>query len=317
LRASEAAPSRASPCDACGNPSVLWVPYSGRRLCGGHFRETVERRARAELRRQLDGARDVRVAAAVSGGKDSLAALAILHDVLSPRRDASLVAISVDEGVEGYRAAGLEAAARLCRALGVEHRIVRHADRFGTTTDAIVARDAGASPCAACGVLRRRALNDAAREVEATHVATGHNLDDLAQTILMNVARADVARLGRLGPHVGKEREGLVPRLYPLRTIPEREVALYAHLRGLAAHLGECPHSGTADRRFWRDLVLRMEDAEPGARHRLLAFHDAVAPRLPPDGRPLVACRQCGEPASGEVCRACAVVAGLPGSRGA
>lgn len=296
-------------CDSCALAAVTLIPYSGAHMCRAHFAGFVERRAKAEIRRQLPHPSGARIGVAVSGGKDSLACLQILHDVLGTRRDVELLALTVDEGIAGYRAGGVEAASALCKQLAVEHRVVRFADAFGTTTDEIVLLQPDTAPCASCGVLRRSALNRAAGESACTHLATGHNLDDVAQTVLMNVARADVVRLARLGPHLAPPTDGMVPRLMPLRRIPEREVALYALIRGLPAHIAECPHSRDANRQLYRELVLRMEAAEPGTRHRLLAFHDRLAPMLRSlPSEPVRACRECGQPASGDVCKACQYV---------
>src|SRR3989475_12737101 len=93
--------------------------------------------------------------------------------------------------------------------------------------DAVVAGDPEAIPCSYCGPFRREALNRAAREVDATYVATGLNLDDTAQSILMNVARGDIEKLARMAPHETRQ-PALVPRNQPLRMSPEKEAYLHA-----------------------------------------------------------------------------------------
>ncbi len=79
-----------------------------------------------------------------------------------------------------------------------------------------------------------------AKKVGATKLATGHNLDDEAQTVLMNYLRGDIDRLLRLEQSV---KEGLIPRMKPLRDVPEKEVPLYAILKGLPIDLNECEFS--------------------------------------------------------------------------
>jgi uncharacterized protein (TIGR00269 family) len=168
------------------------------------------------------------------------------------------------------------------------------------------------APCSPCGVFRRAALNRGAREMGASRLITGHNLDDVAQSVLMNLLRGDVARLARMAAH--DEKPGLVPRLTPLRLVPEREVALYAHLKGWEVHRGECPHAFLAQRGAVRDALLALEERVPGARHGLVASLDKLAPSLqaaPGLSVSLRACESCGEPASGARCQACAMVAKL------
>ena len=84
--------------------------------------------------------------------------------------------------------------------------------------------------CSYCGVFRRACLNKKSKELGINKLITGHNLDDMVQSILMNFANGDMQKLARLGPHK-KIQPRLVPRIFPLRVIPEKEVALYAILR--------------------------------------------------------------------------------------
>lgn len=260
--------------------------------------------------------RDGLVLCAVSGGKDSIAALRMAHRYLSPA-GIRVEAVTVDEGIAGYRPEGIAVAARACAELGVPHHVVRYGEAFGTTMDQAAPRIEEGAPCGPCGVFRRTLLNRAARERGASWLLTGHNLDDLAQSVLMNVLRGDVQRLARLGAHEDA-KEGLVPRLTPLRAVPEREVALYAHLESWEVHNAECPYAHLAHRGTVRDVLLQLEDHNPGTRQGLLATLDKVAPVLHAQGGvegTLRACEACGEPTSGARCQACAMAARLAGAR--
>jgi uncharacterized protein (TIGR00269 family) len=309
-----AAFERLVPCSKCSAPAITLIRYSGQHLCRAHFLDFVERRAKAELRRQVDFRGGETVAVGLSGGKDSSAATLLLHEVLGGRRGMHLVAVTVDEGIAAYRPGGLEAARHLCASLGVEHVVVGYRERFGATMDEVVERDPEAIPCGYCGVFRRGSLNAAARELGADYLVTGLNLDDTAQGILMNLCRGDIPKLARLGPHTAR-KEGLVPRLQPLRTIPEKEVYLYAMLRGLRFHDATCPHAERAQRLRFRDMVMRLEGASPGTRHALLASYEELRPLLAEryaaedPGR----CERCGEPATLRICRACELTERLAG----
>lgn len=292
-------------CDRCRAPSVSWLRYSGERFCGDHLRESVERRVKRELKRQ-GGLPKGRVAVAYSGGKDSTAVLHLVHDLASQRRDVELVAITVDEGIEGYRPLSLEIASRVTKTLGIEHVVRRTKDLAGQSMDEIHAADPDRSACGRCGVFRRRIMNDVARDVGAECLVTGHNLDDTAQSILMNLTSADIDKLARIGPHLERQ-PGLVPRLLPLRAIPESEVYLYAHLRGLEWHDEECPYSVKAARGVYRDILYRLEEARPGTRHALLRTLDTLRPVLADVSKmaPIATCVSCGEPTSGTLCKVC------------
>lgn len=261
---------------------------------------------RQEFHRQLPRFRGATVAVALSGGKDSAVALALSQEHFGRRSSVRLVALSVDEGVAGYRTGTLRAARALTECLGVPHRVVRADDELGTTTDRAAAQLPGTIPCSFCGVWRRQLLNRAAREVGADALVLGFNLDDLSQTILMNLVRGDLDQLVRMAPH-RVPQPGLVPRIAPLALVPEREVYLYARLHRLPFDHGECPHAGRASRNLFREIVWQLEEAQPGTRQSLLRTHDRLVERwLAEDGPGAPArCRSCGEPSAGELCRAC------------
>jgi uncharacterized protein (TIGR00269 family) len=246
------------------------------------------------------------IAVALSGGKDSSVALALTQRYFGRRPNVRLVAITVDEGIAGYRDGTVAAARALTERLGVEHRVLRLAEALEVTTDAAARSVPGVPPCSFCGVWRRTLLNRGARDAGAEMIVLGFNLDDLAQTVLMNLARGDLARLERMAPHRNRQA-GLVPRIAPLAQVPEREVYLFARLAGLPFDHGECPHAGAAARNVFRDVVWRLEEALPGTRQSLLRTQAALAPLLAAAGTGGMPgrCAECGEPASGTRCRAC------------
>jgi uncharacterized protein (TIGR00269 family) len=204
----------------------------------------------------------------------------------------------------------LERAEELAARLRVQHRVVRFSDAYGTTTEQSLRTLPGTIPCAYCGVWRRQLLNRAARDLGADLLVLGFNLDDLAQTVLMNLARGDLDRLSRMAPHRARQA-GLIPRIAPLAQIPEREVFLYAHLNGIPFDHGECPHAHAAARNVYRDVVWQLEEAIPGTRHALLRTQERLAPLLAGPTGPGAAdrCQECGEPATGTLCRACEFLA--------
>jgi len=175
----------------------------------------------------------------------------------------------------------------------------------GMDLDGMVRCTGEKEACTYCGVFRRRCLNLKARELNADVLALGHNLDDMAQSILMNFMRGDVERLARLGPH-DHVQPGLVPRIQPLRMIPEKETYLYAILSEIPFSDAECPYSVHALRNEYRRIVDEMEHRHPGTRHSILGSYDRLRPlmRL---GFPQARLRECdcGEPTLNDRCMAC------------
>ncbi len=242
-----------------------------------------------------------RIAVALSGGKDSIALLYVLHKIFKNRPDIELLAITIDEGIEGYREHTIPHAVELTNKLGIPHTIRSFGEEFGITLDDLTKKKEHVA-CTLCGVLRKNLLNKAARELGATKLALGHNLDDEAQTILMNYMRGDVDRMKRM---VGIKQQGMVLRIKPLRSIPEKEVALYGFLNNLPVSTDECPYAGEALRNEIREMINNYEVKHPGTKYSLLGGFEAISQALRSPETQVVRCEKCGEPGSYAICKTC------------
>lgn len=293
-------------CLKCGKEPVVHIRYSGAHLCKEHFCEFFLKRVKKEIRAQELLRKDGTIAVALSGGKDSLVALKVLKDIIREHRGIDVKAVLIDEGIAGYRPESIDIAKKHCEEWDVDLTIVPFLELVGHTLDEVVERIKEPSPCALCGVFRRYGLNDAAKDMGAVKIVTGHNLDDLAQSVIMNVLGGDLDKLLRLGPHT-RVIEGFIPRAFPLRTIPEREILLYALLNGITIHTKECPYSVTATRGRYRDVLSRLEMDSPGTRHSLINLHNQLRARLvETEGSiEMPICPDCSEPASGGTCKKC------------
>ncbi|MEM3567332.1 MAG: TIGR00269 family protein [Thermoplasmata archaeon] len=297
--------STSNRCDFCRNDAIEFVRYSGAHLCTHHFSEFFERRVKREIASQIDIGRMPVIGVALSGGKDSSVCLYLVHKIFSRHRDAKIVAITVNEGIKGYRDETIRAAKELCTMLGVEHHIVSFVELFGKTLDEIV-RDRKGMACTYCGVMRRKALNIASKKTGCTVLATGLNLDDTVQSILMNFTRGDLERLARMAPH-GHLQPGLVPRILPLRSLPEREVYLYALVNKIPFSHALCPYAEFALRNQYRRLIEMLDRENPSVKFGILKSYDEILPLLRQryGQKELQPCRICGEPSIKEVCKSC------------
>lgn len=291
-------------CSNCREPAVILD--HGRRFCAGHLVAEVENRVRKDISEKAMVTSGDRLAVALSGGKDSTALLLVLSRLRSEWQDVTLSAITIDEGIAGYREETLRSAIKLTEELGISHRVLSFAEIFAKDLDTLVAgqRERG---CTICGVLRRKALEEGAREIGATKLVTGHNADDEAQSVLMNLLRGDLTRL--IQDSSSGDPEPFVPRIKPLTGITEKEVLAYLFVRGYYTDLPECPYAQLALRSEIREMLAGLEDRYPGTREALLRSRDALRARitLPPAEEPR-ACRVCGGFSRGELCRACQIL---------
>jgi uncharacterized protein (TIGR00269 family) len=253
-----------------------------------------------------------RIVVAVSGGKDSVTLAHILTKIEKKFPRGSITAVTIDEGIRGYRDEALRTAAKICQGLGIPHRIASFKEIYGYTLDDIVGiidkpEAKGLTPCSFCGVLRRQALNTTARKVGADKIATAHTLDDETQTMLLNIMHGDAERLGRVKPVLMKAHPKLVQRVKPFCELPEREVVLYAYLKQIDYQEGPCPYAGSALRNDVRTMLNRMEEKHPGTKFAIFRSIERIRPALEAarEAVELRECRICGEPTVGETCKPC------------
>ena len=302
-------------CHRCSEEAIIDIKYSGASLCKKHFTEYVERRVQKEIRLQGKLPGKAKLAIAVSGGKDSMSMLNILSQVFANHKGVELVTLIVDEGLTGYREKSVKLATEFSEKLGIPYEILSFEESFGIRMDEVAALGDEWRPCTYCGVLRRNLLNRRARELGVEKIAFGHNLDDMSQSVLMNIVNGDVQRLVRLGPHK-KTQEGLVPRMVPLRIVPESEIKLYADVMEIPYLDMHCPSRPRAHRLGFLEIINQMEADTPGTRHSILSSYDQMIEPLRAHFPPaeLNNCSKCGEPTMGEICKACELLSKVKGA---
>ena len=288
----------------CNNPAIIYQKYSGLHLCEAHFIEDVERKVKKEIRKQWLIERGDKIAIALSGGKDSSALLYMLKKIFHPRSDLEFFAIAVDEGIKRFRSVTLKNAENITKELEVELHTFSFEREFGFTVDEIAAKKFGQAPCTFCGVLRRKIIDTKAKELGATKVATAHNLDDEGQTILINYVRGDIERLGRLQGR----REEFVPRIKPLRGVPEKEVALYALVAGIPISTIHCPYIKLSFRFTVKKMLNEFEMRHSGTKYSLMRGYERLSAFLPKGQEKLLRCERCGAPSASRICKACEIV---------
>lgn len=308
--------SGATACTVCDSREAFFYrPYSGEKLCRRCFCRSIEEKVRATIAKYKMFRFDDRIAVAVSGGKDSVSLLHILAKIERRYVKAALLAVTVDEGIGGYRDEALRIAGENCRKLGIEQHVFSFKELFGFTLDDIVKRvgqdcRSGLTPCAYCGVLRRRALNVAAREVNADEIATAHTLDDEAQTMLLNIFHGDVLRIAREKPVTDDVHPKLVRKVKPLCEVPERETALYAYVKGIKFQSKPCVYASEALRNDVRMMLDRMEEKHAGMKFTVFRSIEKIRPALEAFAvkEGLKECIECGEPTTADICKTCSII---------
>jgi cytoplasmic tRNA 2-thiolation protein 1 len=308
-------------CSTCETAKgIIKRPKTGKAICKECFFKVFEDEVHQTI---IDGnlfKPGDKVAIGASGGKDSTV-LAFIMKLLNDRHNygLDLFLLSVDEGITGYRDDSLETVKRNRDQYQIPLKIISYEELYGWTMDAIVKEIGLKNNCTFCGVFRRQALDRGASLLGVNQIVTGHNADDIAETVLMNILRGDISRLGRctsistasVAASVGEELSA-IPRSKPFKFTYEKEIVMYAYFKKLDYFSTECIYSPNAYRGFARSFLKDLEAIKPAAIIDIIRSGEAFeiaeeTKKLQIAGK----CEKCGYISSKSMCKACVLLDGL------
>ena len=289
-------------CKKCRRNAVLFQEYSGQHLCEQHIEADVEAKAKHEIRRHQWMIPGDHIGVALSGDQSSSALLYFLKKLTSNRRDIRISAISLDEGITGYRDPAY--AMRIAELLDTECIMGSFQESFGMTLDEISHTKGIALSCPYCHVLRNFLLNRIAMEHGITKLAFGHTLDEGAESVLKNVLQGIPENL------ISSERaaKGKIPRIRPFHSVPHKEVALYADLHIKRCDQSHCPYNNKPFEENVRAMLNEFTIRHPATKYALLSLEKNLAGACVSLADSIPSCEQCGEPAD-DIYQGCRIVA--------
>lgn len=335
-------------CELChGRKAVMKRPKNLQKLCKECFFLVFE----TEIHNTITSAKlfqkGEKVAIGASGGKDSTVLASVLK-TLNERYEygLELILLSIDEGIKGYRDDSLATVKRNQQQYEMDLEIVSYKELYDWLMDEIVSCAGIRSSCTYCGVLRRQALDRGAAKLGINHVVTGHNADDMAETVLMNLLRGDTARLENSCSILTQSAGSPIKRSKPFKYSYQKEIVLYAHYKKLDYFSTECTYAPEAFRGTARELLKGLGTIRPSCimdiiysgEHFVLSQKKKVTTRykngrdkkkpaigaeqeINADGTVLLrsrdgnTCEKCGYITSNKICKACMLLAGLEVSR--
>ncbi|MFX0027912.1 MAG: ATP-binding protein [Candidatus Hermodarchaeota archaeon] len=237
-------------CSYCNNSLVIQRKYSGENLCPNCFEKNIEKIIYKTISKYKMLQPNDKIIVALSGGKDSFTLLynifMIQKKLYNPKE---IIALTIDEGIEGYRDNSIKNAIDFCKELNIEHHIISFKEKVGYTLDEIINIKKKLPDyqyaCNYCAIIRRRLLNDEAKKLEGTVLAMGHNLTDIAETFLMNVLYKRFHLIAN--QYIYKEQDPVlghffIKKITPLMRIPEEEIFLYVNLKKFQYYPSHCPY---------------------------------------------------------------------------
>ena len=300
------------PCSTnCGKDAILKRPKTGHALCKECFFAAFESEIHNTIAKGQLFKPGEKVAIGASGGKDSTV-LAYVLKTLNERYQygIDLFLLSIDEGITGYRDDSLKTVQQNKDDYGLPLKILSYKELYGWTMDEIVAEIGRKSNCTFCGVFRRQALDRGAALLGVDCIATGHNADDIAETVLMNILRGDVARLQRCTSVVTSGAD-CIRRCKPLKYAYEKEIVMYAYFKRLVYFSTECVFAPNAYRGHARSFLKDLEKVRPSSILDIIHSGETLQVKdtvKMPERR---TCSRCGFVSSQEICKACIMLEGL------
>ncbi|MDR3783033.1 MAG: TIGR00269 family protein [Candidatus Nitrosotalea sp.] len=297
-------------CDRCENTVVYSRKYSGENLCSDCFSKSIIHKTTKTISKyNMIESGDV-VGVAVSGGKDSLSLLQVMKKI-SLDHNFKLKAITVDEGIPGYRDEALKIVEEFCKKLNVEHKVYPYSSLFGTTLEqTLELRDnEKISSCSICGILRRRAIDYGATDLGVDVIATGHNLDDMLQTFIINIISGDTKKIGWMDPDTSKNK---IRKIKPFCDIYENEIVFYAFTNEIPFQSEECPHMNEGIRTEIRNFLNSLEKTRSGIKNNMYKSILKISTTLKDSNNSeWRICSKCGNECTGEMCSVCSTLTNL------
>ena len=301
-------------CDKCENEAAYVRKYSGQSLCSVCFSNSILRKTAKTISKYKMIKNDELVCVAVSGGKDSLALLHILNQ-MAKSHNFRIKAITIDEGIPGYRDEALKIVEDFCDKLGVKHNAYSYKDLFELSLDeALELREnEKTTSCSICGTLRRRAIDHAAKDIGADVIATAHNLDDTLQTFLINMISGDTNKIGWMDPDTSSNS---LRKIKPFCEIYEEEIVFYAFTNEIPFQSEPCPHMNEGVRTELREFLNKLENSHSGIKNNLYKSTLKISQILKDSNyKQKTICSNCGSECTGNICSVCDMVLKLKGSK--
>jgi len=247
-----------------------------------------------------------RVLVACSGGKDSTTVAYLLK-----KFGFQVEALFIDLGIGEWSRKNQENLKGFCEKTSIKLHTVEVKDLLSKGIGGLKSRFLG-FPCTACGIIKRWLLNKKARELGAEKLVMGHNLDDQAETMLMNFLKHDFKlNLGQQPKSGVIMDKKFVPRVKPLFFCLNKEVMEYSKKKGFPVLYEKCPYSSGVFRREIREELDALERTYPKFKENMIRNFLGMVKKAKGDKGPVKYCEKCGEVSRGKVCKFCSLMESL------
>ena len=292
-------------CSRCkSNEAAIRIRYAKINLCIECFKKFYVnklKRTIEEYHMINDG--DI-VAVAVSGGKDSAA---LLHALINAYPKLEVKAVHINLGIEGYSNQCQEKVEELAKQLDVELHIIDIKKEIGISIDDFKKTKFKGKMCSVCGTVKRHIMDEAAMNIGANTIATGHNMDDFMTFMIKNFITRQWNQLVKLKPVVPPVMSGMPKKIRPLIKFPAEENMLYCYYTKIPVNEVECPHSKGAKTLEVMKILNELFEDEPNMKYQVLGSFLNLISLLEKAIKEenVIPCRKCGFPSKDGLCSYC------------
>jgi tRNA-5-methyluridine54 2-sulfurtransferase len=246
-----------------------------------------------------------KILVALSGGKDSALTLYLLN-----KFGYNVQGLYIDLKLGEYSKTCLERIQELCEDTKTKLYVYDISKEMGSSMAFLRGKiqntsgGKGLQNCAICGVIKKWILNKKARELKVDYIATGHNLDDEAQTFLINIFKGNPKLSFKTGPVTkGNLNSKFIPRIKPVYYIPEEEIKKYTLKLKLPVSYLPCPCGIVSYRIEVRNFLEKLPSKiKKNILKNFEIFNKTFSVK---EKNEINFCKECGEPSRNEYCRYC------------
>lgn len=244
-----------------------------------------------------------KILVALSGGKDSAVTAYLLH-----KFGYKIEGIHIDLKMGKYSSDCFNAVKELCENLKINLHVYDVKQEMGSSMcylrSAIQSKHKGTiKNCAICGVIKKWILNKESRKLKFEKIATGHNLDDEVQTILINIFKGSMGLSSTTGAITKNIKDKkFVSRVKPLFYVLEDDIREYAKKKKLPVVFDKCPCAIDSYRIQVRNFLEKVDGKE---KKNIMKNFEKLSPKIKNKDIKINYCEICNEPCRRKICKKC------------
>ncbi|MBU0893943.1 MAG: adenine nucleotide alpha hydrolase family protein [Nanoarchaeota archaeon] len=245
-----------------------------------------------------------KVLVALSGGKDSTVCAYMLHKL-----GYNLEGFHINLGLGAYSERCEKSTKELCTQLEIKLYVYDFTKKHGSSMCYLrttIQSKKALKNCAICGVIKKYIINKEARILKADKIATGHHLDDEAQTFFLNILKGAPELSASTGPLTRNiSDKKFIPRIKPLFFCFEEDIKNFAKQKKLPVVYEPCPCALDSYRLQVRNFFKTLSTKE---KKNIINNFDKIKDKIKKQSGKMNYCKICGEPTRKKICKRCELI---------